>query len=405
MADDKLAMREEGGLMAQDDILSPVMNLAVAKRRLAEFQEFVKDYLKEGEDFGIIPGTPKPTLLKPGADKLCELYGLADSYRILDKVEDYDAKPPLFDYTIECTLTRLRTGLVVATGLGSCNSYESHYRWRKGARKCPECGKETIIKGKQEYGGGWLCFAKKGGCGAKYKDGDKAIEGQSADRVENEDIIDQKNTVLKMGKKRAKIDATLSATRSSGVFTQDLEDIAKFDRGQETPDDQDQREEQPAQQTRQQPAKGKARPAAKVEDVMCSQCQGVNGHTKDCPTVTKKAEAAAPAVRRLRVAVMDVKKMETNTKPPRKYIVIEGIHGNDEPIQIYSFHATPMKYADGWKGQLCELEITEKAKKDGSTFWHFESILRAGKVSYMDNAPTPYQGTDAPTAGDLGFEQ
>ena len=88
MADDKLAMREEGGLMAQDDILSPVMNLAVAKRRLAEFQEFVKDYLKEGEDFGIIPGTPKPTLLKPGADKLCELYGLADSYRILDKVED-----------------------------------------------------------------------------------------------------------------------------------------------------------------------------------------------------------------------------------------------------------------------------------------------------------------------------
>jgi hypothetical protein len=34
------------------------------------------------------------------------------------------------------------------------------------------------------------------------------------------------NTIIKMAKKRAYIDATLSATRTSGIFTQDLEDFA-----------------------------------------------------------------------------------------------------------------------------------------------------------------------------------
>lgn len=33
------------------------------------------------------------------------------------------------------------------------------------------------------------------------------------------------NTILKMSKKRSHVDATLSATRSSGLFTQDLEDL------------------------------------------------------------------------------------------------------------------------------------------------------------------------------------
>jgi hypothetical protein len=204
-------------------ILSPVMNLAVAKQRLKEFQEFVREYLVEGEDFGTIPGTPKPTLYKPGSDKLCELYGLSDSYSILSKTEDFDSG--LFDYTVECSLTSRSGGFLVATGLGSCSSFESKYRWREGRRKCPKCGAEAIIKGKQEYGGGWLCFAKKGGCGAKFNDRDEAIISQSIERIPNPDIIDLKNTILKMAKKRAKVDATLSATRSSGVFTQDIEDI------------------------------------------------------------------------------------------------------------------------------------------------------------------------------------
>ena len=207
-------------------VLTPVMNIDLAKKRLAEFQEFVRGYLVEGEDFGTIPGTPKPTLLKPGADKLCELYGLADEYELLTQVEKFESDPPLFDYTVKCILTSRRDGRLVATGLGSCNSYEGKYKWRDSQRVCPNCHQTCIIKGKEEYGGGWLCFAKKGGCGAKFGDGDPTIEGQKVGRVPNDDIATIKNTILKMAKKRAKIDATLGATRSSGIFTQDIEDIA-----------------------------------------------------------------------------------------------------------------------------------------------------------------------------------
>lgn len=207
-------------------LLSPVMNLALARQRLQEFQAFVRDYLVEGEDFGKIPGAPKPTLLKPGADKLCELYGLADDYEFIERVEDFDKG--LFDYTIKCILTDRRRGCLVSTGLGSCNSLEQKYRWRESRRACPQCGKESIIKGKEEYGGGWLCFAKKGGCGAKFSSDDASIMEQPTGRTINEDVADLKNTILKMAKKRAKVDATLSATRSSGVFTQDIEDMPHF---------------------------------------------------------------------------------------------------------------------------------------------------------------------------------
>lgn len=39
---------------------------------------------------------------------------------------------------------------------------------------CPKCGKtSSVIKGKEEYGGGWLCFKKKEGCGHKWQDDPK----------------------------------------------------------------------------------------------------------------------------------------------------------------------------------------------------------------------------------------
>jgi len=218
-------------------VLMPVMNIQAAKQRLAEFQEFVKGYLVPDEDYGLIPGTPKPTLFKPGADKLCELYGLADDFTIESRVENYQAEPPLFDYTFKCILTTRRDSRLVGTGFGSCNSWEGKYRFRESKRKCPLCGKETIIKGKEEYGGGWLCWKKKDGCGAKFVEDDKAITEQKAGKEINDDVPTLKNTILKMAKKRAKIDAVIAVTRSSGIFTQDMEDIvegATADTGQGT---------------------------------------------------------------------------------------------------------------------------------------------------------------------------
>jgi hypothetical protein len=171
---------------------------------------------------------------------------LADDYVIVQQEENYDTG--LFSYTMKCNLTKKGSGTFVASGLGSCTSFESKYRWRKGERKCPSCGVAAIIKGREEYGGGWLCFNKKGGCGSKFIDTDPKIVNQTTERVLNPDINDSRNTILKMTLKRAKVSAVLSATRSSGVFTQDMEDVEP---GSVEPE----RHQAPAQQAAGQPAK------------------------------------------------------------------------------------------------------------------------------------------------------
>src|ERR1700683_801070 len=221
---------------AEDLALTPVFDLKTANERLDKLKEFVKSYLVEGEDYGTIPGTPKPTLYKPGADKLCDIYGLADTYKVTSRTEDWSKN--LFDYEVECTLTSKRTGHLVSTGLASCSSYESKYRWRDQKRACPKCGKNAIIKGRDDFGGGWICWKKEGksdGCGAKFGESDTSIIGQPVGRVENENIPDIKNTLLKMALKRAKVGAVLSASRSSGLFTQDIEDWANVEAHEEKP--------------------------------------------------------------------------------------------------------------------------------------------------------------------------
>ena len=66
---------------------------------------------------------------------------------------------------------------VVAEGEDDDGNAASRPDDRKSdAQTCPQCGKsKAVIQGKAEYGGGWLCFKKKGGCGATWHD-DEAPE-------------------------------------------------------------------------------------------------------------------------------------------------------------------------------------------------------------------------------------
>lgn len=183
-------------------------------------QEVMKEVMIKDTHFGIIPGTPKPSLYKPGAEKLCLTFRLDPQYESVDRF----LGEHLFVKS-KCTLYHSTTGRRLGSGEGSCSTKESKYAYRKGQRLCPKCGKESIIKGKAEYGGGWLCFDKKGGCKAKWPDGAKEIEDQNTDRVPNEDLADQYNTVLKMANKRSLIAAVLNVTGASDIFTQDIEDL------------------------------------------------------------------------------------------------------------------------------------------------------------------------------------
>jgi hypothetical protein len=205
----------------------PAMSIESAVERYNAVTEFVSRVLRKDVDYGVIPGTEKRTLLKPGAEKLTTFFGLSTRFQLLERIEDWTGDEhggePFFYYLYRCQL--FRGEHLIAEGDASCNSRETKYRWREAQRTCPACGQAAIIKGREEYGGGWLCFKKRGGCGAKFADGDEVIESQQTGRVFNPDIADQVNTIQKMSQKRSLVGAVLLAVNASEFFTQDVEDI------------------------------------------------------------------------------------------------------------------------------------------------------------------------------------
>jgi hypothetical protein len=257
--------QDQAALMAVEDV----------KFRLDAVQNLMRAAMSKGDDYGVIPGTgSKPTLLKPGAEKLCTLFRLAPTYHVEKITHGKDHR----EYLVSCTLTHISTGKVWGQGEGCCSTLESKYRWRRAERKCPQCHQPAIIKGKQEYGGGWVCFKNKGGCGAKFPDNAAAITSQPTGRVENPDIADQYNTVLKMATKRALVAAVLITTGASALFTQDLEEDAPADEGDEAPSGGAGRAPAPRQgapgQRTQQPSKPPQKPAGGSETLQRLQTRG-----------------------------------------------------------------------------------------------------------------------------------
>jgi len=192
--------------------------------QMVKVQQLMKSALIKDEHYGVIPGTNKPSLLQPGAQKLCFMFRIVPSFHV-DRV---DLPGDHREYSVRCRLENSLTSIKVGEGVGLCSTMESKYRWRKAERACPGCGAECIKRSKfAEEGGekGWYCYGKIGGCGEQFSASDDRIVGQETGRKENPDIADTYNTVLKMAKKRAFVDATLTATAASDIFTQDVEDM------------------------------------------------------------------------------------------------------------------------------------------------------------------------------------
>lgn len=170
-------MNESTALATVD--YAPVSAKAL-QQQVNVIQEAMAQVMEKGVHFGTVPGCgPKPTLLKPGAEKICLMFRLAASFQV-NKTELGNGHR---EYEIVCTLKDVH-GREVGQGVGSCSTMEKKYRYRRGGN------------------------------------------GQ---QVENPDIADVYNTVLKIGKKRAHVDATLTTTAASDIFTQDIEDIGVAD--------------------------------------------------------------------------------------------------------------------------------------------------------------------------------
>lgn len=124
--------------------------------------------IHRGTDFGVIPGTHKPSLFKAGAEKIATAYGLCQRYEIVGKQEDFAT--PLFYYLIRCDLVKIIDGreYVIVSAYGSANTSE-----RRNGRNSP---------------------------------------------------FDGANSTVKMAQKRALVGAVLALCSGSDMFTQDMED-------------------------------------------------------------------------------------------------------------------------------------------------------------------------------------
>jgi hypothetical protein len=164
-------------------------------------QEVMKSVMKNGTHYGTIPGTPKPTLFKPGAEKILMTFQLVCGD---PNISDLSVPDEARYRVVVPVLTR--AGVLVGSGCGECSSSEEKYRWRKPV--CPEEFDETPEDRKRVK---WF----------KGREGAKPYQ-QKQVRMQPVDVA---NTILKMAHKRALIAATLVTTAASDVFDQDIEDL------------------------------------------------------------------------------------------------------------------------------------------------------------------------------------
>lgn len=194
----------------------------VAQKRL--IQEVMEAVMKEGTHYGTIPGCKQPSLYKAGSEAILTTFRIA----VDPSVEDLSGVD-YFRYRV--TLRGIiPSGEVVGSGVGECSTDEEKYKWRGVV--CPEEYDATPEDRRRII----------------WKRADKWHRENYQVQQVRTNPADLANTVLKMAKKRAQIDLTLTATGASDVFAQDLEDLPDEVREELTREDQPQRGKPEVQQ-------------------------------------------------------------------------------------------------------------------------------------------------------------
>jgi hypothetical protein len=160
-----LAVMEPQGFAPDIELKATIEQTLAQVGAVGELQ---RRMLKPDVDYGVIPGTPKPTLYKCGAEKLLAHFKLSVADALVEKEDLGDGH---LDYVVRLPIVNRSSGEIVGVGVGSCSTLERKYQ-----RSSP---------------------------------------------------FDIRNTVLKMAKKRALVDAALTTTAASHVFTQDIEELVE----------------------------------------------------------------------------------------------------------------------------------------------------------------------------------
>lgn len=169
------------------DILPPdiMERIEEAKKQNQALMLLMKELLQEGVDYGRVKGVPKPFLHQPGAQQLCLIFKMRPTFEKIDSIVDFNQDPVYISFEYKCKLFHRESDMFLGEGVGSANSYERKYRYLK-------------------------------------------------DGTEVKDPLDKQNTLVKMAKKRAFVDAVLNVTGASRLFTQDEDLMDEYDVEQTT---------------------------------------------------------------------------------------------------------------------------------------------------------------------------
>lgn len=135
---------------------------------LTDIEAIVAEHLRAGIDYSTLPRCGNnPVLLKGGAEHLASVLNIRTTSEVINRTQVLEKNFVLYEVA---TTVYDANGNILAVGLGSCNTHENKY-------------------------------VKQG-------------------------MANSLNTILKMARKRSYVDAILSATQSSRIFTQDIEELS-----------------------------------------------------------------------------------------------------------------------------------------------------------------------------------
>lgn len=159
-------------------------------QQMNEFKEFLKNDLKDGIDFGTIPKVDKPTLFKAGGEKIQMYLGLTPQYKLLHRefVPNQERKDKVWNDTTK--------------KYQEVSSIRNYYSWEWSCELW--------------YGDTKVAEGVGAGNSEERKWVSQYIKGENPDSLAN--------TIMKISKKRAFMDAIIGVSGVSDIFTQDLED-------------------------------------------------------------------------------------------------------------------------------------------------------------------------------------
>ena len=169
------------------------------KAQVAVIQDIMKSVMIQDVHYGTIPGTQKPTLYKAGSEMLLSAFNIAVE-PVIEELSTYQE----IRFRIQVRGIHMATGGLVGIGIGEASSNEERYKWKKAADREFNATPEDRRR---------IKFTS-------YWDQDQRRRVEKEVKQVRTEPADLANTVLKMAKKRAQVDMTLTCLAASDVFDQ-----------------------------------------------------------------------------------------------------------------------------------------------------------------------------------------